>query len=306
MNFQIYSASVTPLLQDGNIDHHGLKNIFELGARYGLNGIFVAGSMGEWSFLGSERRTELVAAAASVKGSLKLMAGIHDSDLESTLRNIDKYKSFDIDFYVLTLPPLDSLTCSPIDFIRQVAAHADKPLCYYHCPARNRIVFSPREFTEIISIPGICGIKNSANDIRVRKELIMLRKQYDFMLLEGCEWGVDEALICGCDGALCGMGALAARPLRMIANAVSDGDFALAIKYQQMLIQVFHGVYGLGLETVFVGQKYALQHLGVIETSYSLAQPESLLTAARKKEIESCLAEYQEFLLGGDKAYAIS
>ena len=65
---------------------------------------------------------------------------------------------------------------------------------------------------------------------------------------------------------------------------------------QHDLIKVFWGVYGKDLSTVWLGQKYALEKLGIFSTHKTLIQDESALTEQRKKEIENCLEEYKAFL----------
>ena len=83
----------------------------------------------------------------------------------------------------------------------------------------------------------------------------MLRAKQPFELFEGNEWAVDEALMVGCDGAVCGIGALAPRPLVQIARAGEDGDLAAACDIQHELCEVFTAIYG---SASWIWQKFAL------------------------------------------------
>ncbi len=51
MKKKVVSATVTPLLEDGSLDGRGLCNLIDRGARHGLDGMFLFGSMGEWGGL---------------------------------------------------------------------------------------------------------------------------------------------------------------------------------------------------------------------------------------------------------------
>ncbi|NLZ59712.1 MAG: hypothetical protein GX901_03520, partial [Lentisphaerae bacterium] len=101
------------------------------------------------------------------------------------------------------------------------------------------------------------------------------------------------ALMVGCDGMVCGMGALGSKFMVQIARAVEAGNADEAKRLQNRFIKLFHGVYGRDLSTVWCGQKYALQQLGLIETAFTLAQDMEQLTKKRKQEIDDCLQEFK-------------
>ena len=132
----------------------------------------------------------------------------------------------------------------------------------------------------------------------LRRELILMKREKGLkpVLLEGQEWAVDEALLVGYDGMLCGMGALGSKLMVGIARAVDAGAVVEAVRLQNRFIKLFHGVYGKGLETVWVGQKYALKCLGLCASELTLAQGMEALTETRKREIEACLAEFRSEL----------
>lgn len=77
------------------------------------------------------------------------------------------------------------------------------------------------------------------------------------------------------------------------ARAADRGDWNEARRLQELLIEIYHGVYGIDLANVWNGQKYALVKLGLIETPLTLAQEMTNLTDDVKKRIEDCLAKYR-------------
>jgi dihydrodipicolinate synthase/N-acetylneuraminate lyase len=294
---KVYSASVTPLTENNRLDVKSLERIIDRNVRHGLNGIFILGSMGEWSQFDNGFRDQLVKESSAIMGERgEILAGIHSTGLDLTLKNMERVSKYKFDSFVLMLPAAYYSQINPIRYLISVLDASDRPVYYYHCPPGNGINFTPAQFEEFIQHPKLKGIKNSAGNMALRKELIMLKEKHKFLLLEGHEWAIDEALMVGCDGVLCGMGALASRVMVGIARAVDRKDYEAAVKLQCDLINIFHGVYGTDLSTIWVGQKYALKKLGIISTENTLIQSTETLTGARKAEIEACLDKYRKIL----------
>lgn len=294
MGKKAISATVTPLLENGNLDKAGLKNILERNIRHGIDGVFLFGSMGEWGSFSEKFKEEAVDHACScVRHRMELLVGINATSLPLSLEIMRSYRKYDFDAYVFMLPGRTS-KLSPVKSILKVADEADRPVYYYHCPPNNNINLSLGEFEQIMRHPNLKGIKNSSSNMWLRRELLLMRteKGLKTLLFEGQEWAADEALIAGCDGMICGMGALCSQMMRELADCVDRGDIAGAVSAQNRMIQVFHGIYGADLSTVQNGQKYALMKLGLIASPLTLAQEMSSLTEAAKARIDTCLKTY--------------
>lgn len=297
MRKKVYSASVTPLLEDGELDVGGLGRICERNIRHGVDGIFILGSMGEWHCFDNAFRDRLVAECVrAVAGRAELLVGITATSTESALDNMRRVAGLAFDSYVFMLPKKG--VSDPVQDVLKVLDAADRPVYYYHCPPNNGIELSMGQFAELMAHPNLKGVKNSASNMWLRRELILLKQDEGLkpILLEGQEWATDEALIVGYDGMLCGMGALGSKFMVGIARAVDGGDVAEAVRLQNRFIGLFRGVYGAGLETVWVGQKYALKCLGLCASEMTLAQDMSVLTDTRKREIEACVEEFRQEL----------
>lgn len=298
MRKKVYSASVTPLTADGDLDIGGLKNIFDRNIRHGIDGIFILGSMGEWQQFSDEFRERMIAESVrAVAGRAELLVGIAAASTARALENLRHASAHTFDSYVFMLPPASGVS-DPVRTIRSVLDTADRPVYYYHCPPNNGINLSLAQFEAVMTHPNLKGIKNSASNMWLRRELILMKqdKGLKCALLEGQEWAVDEALLAGYDGMLCGMGALGSKIMVGIARAVDAGDVAEAVRLQNRFIRLFHGVYGPNLETVWVGQKYALKWLGLCASEWTLAQEMETLTESRKREIESCVETFRKEL----------
>ena len=295
---KVISATITPLKNDGSLDKAGLKKIFDRNIRHGLDGIFILGSMGEWSSFSTGFKEEFVAEAAEITaGKTDLLVGINATSLPLALENMKTYSQYKFDSYVYMLPGAP-FALDPVKTVLTVLDKADRDVYFYYCPPNNNKIFTLDDFAKIMAHPRLKGIKNSSSNMWLRRELLLLKRENGFktLLLEGQEWAVDEAMIVGMDGMVCGMGALCSKIMVGIARAVDREDYKEAVRLQNVLIEIFHGVYGIKLSNVWNGQKYALVKLGLIATPYTIAQEMSKLTPEAKERVEKCLAQFKEEL----------
>ena len=294
MSKKAFSATVTPLFENGALDKAGLKNILERNIRHGLDGVFLFGSMGEWGSLSGRLKEEaLEFVCGFLRHRMELLVGINATSLPLSLEIMDSYRKYDFDAYVFMLPGKTS-SRDPVKAVLSVLDAADRPVYLYHCPPNNGINLSVDQFGQLMRHPNLKGIKNSSSNMRLRRELLLMRAEMGFKTLffEGQEWAVDEALIVGCDGMICGMGALCSKMMRKLADCADRGDIAGAVEMQNKMIRVFHGVYGRDIRNCWNGQKYALFKLGLIASPFTLAQEMDLLTDEAKNRIERCLEEF--------------
>ena len=294
----VVSATVTPLLEDGSLDRQGLCNLIDRGARHGLDGMFLFGSMGEWGGLTDALKEEGVELASDyVKKRFDLLVGINATSLPLSLDLMKRYKRYDFSAYVF-MPPGKTSDRDPVKSVLTVLDAADRPVYLYHCPPNNGVNFTLNDFETMMRHPNLKGIKNSSSNMYLRRELLLLREDTGLKTLffEGQEWAADEALTVGCDGMICGMGAVCSKLMRRLADCVDAGDVSGAVATQNKMIRVFHGVYGPNVENCWNGQKYALVKMGLIATPYTTAQEMSSLTDAAKARIEKCLAEFKDDL----------
>ncbi len=296
---KIFSASITPLTEDGEIDHPSLERLLEFDLERGVEGFFFLGSMGEWAVLDSRRKCDLLATASGIiAGRAEMIAGVASSGIAGVMENIDAFSKFGCDAFAVQLPGGWAKPKDPVKSMFAIAEASPKPVYLYYIPAANGITLTKEQFGDLFSHPNIAGVKNSSDSLRARKELCELRRTRDFRLFEGQEWVVDESLAAGCDGALVGMASLGAKLFRNIADAVDAGNLTLASQLQRTMLAIFDGVYGPDLSTVWSGQKYALKCLGIIASAKTLVPSEGQALGEKERErIRHCLFDFHDYLV---------
>jgi 4-hydroxy-tetrahydrodipicolinate synthase len=243
---KIISASVTPFAEDGSVDIDSALKLYNFNIDRGVDGFFIFGSMGEWPLLADDEKDALAQAACeSVGDKAQILLGIHSTGMAGIQRNMERWSSLPNNPRWVIVPPGSwaGPKC-PVKYVHAIADASDRPVYFYYVPGFNGVTVSPAEFRDILSHPRVAGVKNSSGSISMRKELVLLRRRMDFELYEGDEWGIDEALIEGCDGAVAGFASVGCKLMKRIANEVEAGNYRSAHELQFRLIDLYHSVYG--------------------------------------------------------------
>lgn len=292
---KLLNALVTPLDDNGRGDIRSLNRLLEYSLEAGVNGFFLFGNMGEGIFIQQEDKHNLARAACErIDKKADVILGINASDESGIYRNVENFYGLEHNYFAAMLPDKENIKGSAVDMVHRVADFCDRPFFLYYIPQVNGVVFSPQEFRDIVSHPNIIGLKNSSALIPVRKELIFLKQEINFLLYEGCEWGIDEALTLGCDGAIVGLGTLGGALFRKLIDAFIDNKPEQVRKCQMNLLQVFHMIYGENNFCSIIGQKYALYKLGLLSSYKTLHPKQQNLPKQNKQLIEQCLFDFRD------------
>lgn len=295
---KIISAAVTPFDDDGRLDLDSAARLYEFNLARGVDGFFIPGSMGEWALLTGEERDALASGACAVIGRrARVMLGIQDTGWPAIRRNLEKWSVLGHSHWVVIMPGGWAGPGDPVAWLHRLADLADRPLYLYYIPQFNGLVLTPGQFRDILAHPRVAGIKNSCDSIRMRREMLRLKKEKDFELMEGQEWSIDEALALGCDGVVAGFASTAGKAMRLLADHVSAGRREAAAAVQERLIGIYHAVYGADTRWWSAGQKYALHHLGLLASPRSRVDSQQQLPAAMRRSIEQCLADNRDLLV---------
>ncbi len=296
---KIFSANITPFVEDGSaVDTESLERLIAFDLSHGIDGFFFFGSMGEWSLLSSQmKKTILETAIKAVGGKAEILAGVNAPGFAGIVENMEAYADYPLSAYVVQFPAGWAGPKDPVAYLHKLADISAKPLYLYYLPGVNNVRLSKEQFAALFTHPKIAGVKNSSSDQKARKELLLLKRSMNFRLFEGQEWTVDESLALGCDGALVGMAPLGAKLFKRIAASVDAGNLEEAFDLQKTMIEIFDGVYGTGLNTVWIGQKYALTLLGIFSSYTTLVPSESRICEEDKRRVEACIERYKRFLV---------
>ena len=175
----VIAPIVTPVRGNGAadaIDFDGLAGFAEWLAEKGVDGIFVAGTTGRFSFFTPEQNAAACKAVSDAVGDrLTIYGGCCDSGRNRVLRNAELMKKAGADVMVTTAPYY--LSCSIEEAEADLEIIADRsplPVVLYNIPEFVGYGMRPEWLGEISGHPNVIGYKDSSNDILHHKEVLRL------------------------------------------------------------------------------------------------------------------------------------
>lgn len=164
----IYPAIMTPFDARGAVSETGLRRLVRHALEVGVNGFYVCGGGGEGLLLTvPERQQVLEIVLDAVQGKVPVIAHVgafQNPDAVSLARHAGRAGAD----AVASMPPayfyqpdLDGL----VEFYRQVAEAAERPVLAYNIPGRIPLNLDTRTFERLIRIPGVVGLKDSSGNL---------------------------------------------------------------------------------------------------------------------------------------------
>jgi dihydrodipicolinate synthase/N-acetylneuraminate lyase len=297
----VVPPAVTPLTAEGRLDADGLAALVEHLVNGGVHGLFMMGTTGEAYVLPDAVRREAVARAAEfLRGRLPLYVGIGDSSVERTLANAEHAAAAGADALVLISPPyLDYSEAERVGYFSSMAERLPRPMLVYNIPQVNKNPVTPAMLRELVGVPGIVGLKDSAGDaMRSSEVLAWLRAEHpDFRWFEGHDTLAAQSLAIGAHGIVNGGSNVFPRLYVALWDAAQRGDAAaLRAAHGQLLRALELFALDRGNSSAFGSFlkccKHALSVLGIGQGH--LSPTFAPLGAASRRAVERMLAGLAE------------
>ncbi len=292
----VWSATPTPLTQDGRLDAASVPRLVEHHVKMGVTGLMLAGTCGEGPWLAESDREGLIrGAVAAARGRLRLAVQVTDNSAVRTLANIEKAAAWGAEIAVVAQPYffLNGTPDRQLAFYREIARRSPLPLGFYDRGKASPYQLPESHLAELLAEPNLAMVKDSSQLPAHRDLFLAARKlRPGLVLLDGDEFDCVSYLSAGYDGLLLGGGIFnAGIALRMIA-AVRTGDAALAAQLQARMNDLMLRVYGgPKIECWLTGLKELLVQMKIFSTNVNLL--EYPLT-------ETCRRQITEAVTGAD------
>ena len=200
---------VTPFTGDRSIDQDGLARLIDSMASAGIDGIFVAGTTGEYSRLHPHERHRLFALATEYSaGRVSVYAGITDSAFALVREHLQAAEAAGVDCCVVGLPYYFPVHDDEEAFgwFVQIVKQSSLPLLLYDIPGNAQAAISPAVVARLAS--EIAGVKDSSGDPDKIDAYIeaLGGKQRQAAYLSGSEALTRQAIDRGADGLVPSLG----------------------------------------------------------------------------------------------------
>jgi 4-hydroxy-tetrahydrodipicolinate synthase len=281
-------VTVTPFARNGDVDEGLVRQLVDMFAQEGADGLVVAGSTGEYFSLSDDERVQLFRLVADQnRGRMRLIAGTTEISTRRAVRLTAIARDLGYDGALVLPPPYVLPT------VREVVDHftaldeVGLPLMVYNNPARTGVNLNAEYLGRLIHLERFVALKESTKDLG--EAAATLRKFRDeIAIFPGLETYLIPSLLRGAAGVV------SMAPNVLGADAISlfrlaaDQEFAKAAAVQERIDRLYARMY-LGDYSPYVILKEAM---GLLERPGGAPRDPLLpMTAADRTDLKGLLAE---------------
>jgi len=264
MKFEgIIPPIVTPFANDNSINRAALRKVIDYVIDSGVNGVFVAGSQGEFFSMTEEEKVELYTIAVEeTEGRVPVFAGTAAVTTAESVRLSKAAQRAGCDAISVIAPYFIKPNGDELyDHYAAIAKSVDIPVLIYNNPDRVGYTIPINTVKRLAQIDNIVGMKDSAGDLTYVNELIR-QLGSDFAVFSGKDTVIFNILTSGGAGAVPASGNVAPKLIVDLYNAVKAGDLEKA-KECQFKLTPLRNAFSLGSFPVVIKEALDLMGFGV-------------------------------------------
>jgi dihydrodipicolinate synthase/N-acetylneuraminate lyase len=200
----IYPTVVTPWCDHSGIDVGSLEHQIrhELGG--GVHGLLVLGTIGEGQYASLEERAQVISTAVHMAGAAPVIVGIHTCDLNCARTQLCQARDLGAAAVLVKYVGRPRASAPEVlGFFSDLSQDNVLPIFYYHYPSQTGLKLAPRDIADILSLPGIAGIKESTLNLKEVQEHIRLSCGLGKAFFSGTALNLTQFLALGGCGAMC-------------------------------------------------------------------------------------------------------
>ena len=163
----VFSALVTPMKADGEIDHAKLGNFTDHQIRQGIHGLIPLGSTGEFYALSpAEREQVLKTTLAAAANRVPVVAGANAGSTREVIAFARQAEQLGCDGVMLAAPYYSLPTPEELfQHFRTVNAAIGIPIMLYNYPGRTGVDMSPEFIARLAELKNVRYVKESTGEL---------------------------------------------------------------------------------------------------------------------------------------------
>jgi 4-hydroxy-tetrahydrodipicolinate synthase len=295
----VMPANLLPFTADLAIDEPAYRRHLRwLADTRGVTGLVVNGHAGEVSSLDRQERTRALALALDeIAGACPVVAGVYsDGTAEAVALARDARRAGAAG--LLVFPPtlfMWGAQLKPDMALRhfsEIAAAVDLPIVVFEYPPASGIGYAPQTLARLCEIPQVVAVKDWSNDIvAFERNLRAVRATgRPVAMLSSFTMSLMASFLLGADGAISGMGSVAADLQAELFEACGKGDVDGARRINDRLEPLVRVFYAPPFVDMHNRMKEALVLLGRIPAAH-VRPPLTPVAAAERDAIRRALVE---------------
>ena len=235
----VYPAMFTPFAKDEAIDFKTFAINLQAQIKAGIDGIILAGSLGEAStLLASEKKDLLIYTKELVRDKLPVIMNIAEQSTKEAIKAANEAEQNGVDGLML-LPPMryKADDRETIEYFKVVARNTSLPIMIYNNPVDYKIMVTPDMFEELSAISNIKAVKESTRDVSNITRMIN-RFGDRYKILCGVDPLAMESLCMGADGWVAGLVDAFPKETVAVYRLVKAGYYQEALKIYRWFLPV--------------------------------------------------------------------
>ncbi len=235
----VYPAVLTPFKNDDTIDFELFRINTDAQLEAGIDGMVLAGSLGEASTLLNIEKKDLLRFAKQVtNNSIPVIMNISEQATKAAVQAANEAEENGADGLML-LPPMrykadDKET---LQFFTTVASNTSLPIMIYNNPVDYKIHVSLEMFEAMSDYPNIQAVKESTRDVsNITRMFNRFGDRYK--ILTGVDPLAMECLCMGADGWVAGLVDAFPKETVAIYRLIKAGNYAEALKIYRWFLPV--------------------------------------------------------------------
>jgi 4-hydroxy-tetrahydrodipicolinate synthase len=295
----IMPANLLPFTADLRIDERAYRaHLRWLADTPGVTGLVVNGHAAEVASLGREERKRALAIALDeVAGACPVVSGVYSDGTQEAVELARDAKAGGA-AGMLVFPPtlfMWGAQLKPDMAIRhhsEIAAAVDLPLIVFQYPPAGGIGHTPETLARLAEIPSVAGVKEWSNDIvAFERNLRAVRGTgRPVAILSSFTMSMMATFVLGADGAISGMGSVAADLQAELFQVCQKGDLEAARRVNDRLGPLVRAFYAPPFVDMHNRMKEALVLLGRIPHAY-VRPPLTPVGADERRRIRQALVD---------------
>jgi 4-hydroxy-tetrahydrodipicolinate synthase len=293
----VMPANILPFRADLSVDEPAYRGHLRwLADTRGVTGIVANGHAAEVASLTrEERQRTLTIAVDEVGRRCPVVAGVYSDGTAEAVELARDARAAGA-AGVLVFPPtlfMWGAQVKPDMVLRhfsEIADKADLPIIVFEYPPASGIGYSPETLARLVEIPQVMGVKDWSNDIvAFERNLRALRASgRPVAMLSSFTMSLMATFLLGADGAISGMGSVAADLQAELFEACQKGDLDGARRLNDRLDPLVRVFYAPPFVDMHNRMKEALVLLGRIPAAH-VRPPLTPVPAAEREAIQQAL-----------------
>jgi 4-hydroxy-tetrahydrodipicolinate synthase len=288
----VFSALVTPMTADEQVDHDSLADFVDyLIDKGGVHGLIPLGSTGEYYALSSDERKGVVATTLeATAGRVPVLVGANAGATREVVEYARQAEAMRAAGVLLaapyySLPTPDEL----LEHFRAVSDSIRIPIMLYNYPGRTGVDLTPELIERLAELEQVRYVKESSGDVS-RVGQIIRRCGERIRVFCGCDTAALESFVLGAAGWVGGVvNVLPKQHVELFDLAAKKHDLLSARDLYYQMLPTLALMEGGGKYTQFV--KAGCQVMG-----HPVGPPRRPLLPAEREEVEQLREALQPFL----------